>query len=231
MSERPEPRWGIPDAIGGLVGANVLSALAVGLWVGASGDRDTTFGVAMAGLVGLWAGFVGIPWLVARRKGSGSLVDEYGLRVEGGDLAPGLVAGLGSQLFLLPVLYLGLRALFPDTFADPGRDAKDTFDLAHGAGRAVMALALVVGAPLVEELLFRGLFQRALVRRLGPSAGIVITAAVFAAVHGSVAALPGLFLFGVVLGVLAHRAARLGPGIVAHVAFNAATVTVFLLTR
>jgi membrane protease YdiL (CAAX protease family) len=40
-----------------------------------------------------------------------------------------------------------------------------------------------------------------------------------------------LVIFGVVLGGLAWRTGRLGPGIVAHLAFNAITVIQLAATR
>lgn len=231
VEAEPAPRWGIPDAALALVAATVLSILTGGLWYAATGAEEGSYGVAMAGLVGLWLGFVGVPVLVARRKGSGSLAVDYGATFEPRDIGLGLAAGLGSQFLLMPLLYIPLRLLLPDTFADPGENAEELFDLAQGAGRVVMVLALVLGAPLVEELFFRGLLQRSLVRRLRPVVGILITAVVFGLTHYDPAALPGLVVFGVVLGVLAHRYGRLGPAVVAHVAFNTATVAIFLGTR
>lgn len=231
VEAEPVPRWGIPDAALALVAATVLSTLTGGLWYAATGADEGSYGVAMAGLVGLWLGFVGVPVLVARRKGSGSLAADYGATLEAKDIGVGIAAGLGSQFLLMPLLYIPLRLLLPDTFADPGENAEELFDLARGAGRVVMVLTLVVGAPLVEELVFRGLLQRSLVRRLGPAVGIIVTAAVFGVTHYDPAALPGLIAFGVVLGVLAHRYGRLGPAVVAHIAFNAATVAIFLATR
>lgn len=230
-SDDRRPGWGIPDAALALVGASLLSALTGGLWAAATGTTTPTFGLTMASLVGLWAGFVGIPLVVARVKGSGSLAEDYGARVRPGDVGPGIVAGLASQLVLVPLVYVPLRALFPDTFADPGRSARELIDQASGPAIALMVVALVVGAPIVEELVFRGLLQRALVRRLGPPVGVGVGAVVFAFTHYNVVAFPGLVAFGVVVGVLAHQSGRLGPSIFAHVAFNAVTVALQVATR
>ncbi|HVF73747.1 MAG TPA: CPBP family intramembrane glutamic endopeptidase [Acidimicrobiales bacterium] len=226
-----QPRWGIPDALLTLLGATLLSTLTGGLWFAASGADEGSYGVAMAGLVGLWGGFVGLPFLIARAKGSGSLATDYGASFEANDVGIGVAAGVGSQFVLMPLLYIPLRLLLPDTFADPGENAEELFDRARGVGVVFMVLALTVGAPLVEELFFRGLLQRSLVRRLGPAVGIAVAAVVFGLTHYDPAALPGLVAFGVVLGVLAYRSGRLGPAVVAHIAFNTATVAIFLATR
>jgi membrane protease YdiL (CAAX protease family) len=83
----------------------------------------------------------------------------------------------------------------------------------------------------VEELFFRGLVQRAVARRFGRVAAIGASAVLFGLAHFELLQLPALILFGVVLAVLADRTGRLGPGIVAHAAFNAVTVLTLTLNR
>ena len=53
---------------------------------------------------------------------------------------------------------------------------------------------------------------------------LTLSALVFAVAHQELLQLPGLFAFGVVLGVMAVRFGRIGPGIAAHMAFNAVTI-------
>ena len=220
------PRWGIPDAAGGLFAAYTLSVVTTAVWAGASGTEidERTFGIAVAAIAGLWCGFLGAVLLAVRRKGSGSVVVDLGVRIERSDAWRGLAAGLVTQLVLIPLLYLPLDV------DDVGKDNEQLVDSTHGLALVVLYLLLAVGAPIVEELFFRGFVQRALVRRLGPPAGIAVTAVVFGLTHFDVVAIPGLVLFGVVLGVLVHRTGRLGPAIVAHVAFNAVAVAVYLGT-
>ena len=98
--------------------------------------------------------------------------------------------------------------------------ARDTVDNA-GGGVVLIVLVVVVGAPLVEELIYRGLLQGAFTRRLSDWIGVVIVAAWFAVVHFQPVETPGLFAVGLVLGACAVRARRLGLGVVAHMAFNA----------
>ena len=50
----------------------------------------------------------------------------------------------------------------------------------------------------------------------------------FGATHFQLLQLPGLVLAGALFGVLAYRSGRLGPAIVAHVAFNMVTVVSLL---
>jgi len=90
---------------------------------------------------------------------------------------------------------------------------------------AMTAFAVVVAAPLAEELIFRGLLQTWL-RRLG--AGPLLAAGgaslAFIAVHVTVLdsqMMPALFVLSMVLGLSFERTGRLGTPIVAHALFNA----------
>ncbi len=50
----------------------------------------------------------------------------------------------------------------------------------------------------------------------------------FGLVHFQLLQLPGLIVAGILFGILAHRAGRLGPAIAAHVTFNMVTVVALL---
>lgn len=224
---QPPPRfgWGIPDAAVGFVAAYFLSGLTGVAWITVTGRDTQSFGLAVATIVGLWLGFIGVPVLVARTKGSGSVVRDFWLHFRPVDLPLGVAAGLFSQVVLLRILYLP----FGDRVEELGRDNENLVDATHGPALVVLVLLLAVGAPLVEELFFRGLLQRSLVRRVGPALGVAVTALVFGLTHFDPLGLLGLAAFGVVLGALVERTGRIGPAVVAHVFFNATAVTVYLV--
>ena len=69
--------------------------------------------------------------------------------------------------------------------------------------------------------MYRGLLQGAAVRRLNDAVAVVVVAAFFALIHFRWVELPGLFIFGLILGTCALRTGRLGMSIAAHMAFNA----------
>jgi membrane protease YdiL (CAAX protease family) len=94
----------------------------------------------------------------------------------------------------------------------------------------LLVLLTVIGAPIVEELFFRGLLLRSLERRLRAPLAIGVAALLFSLAHFQVLQFLALVIFGAIAGTLAHRAQRLGPAIWAHVAFNATTVVVLLLS-
>jgi membrane protease YdiL (CAAX protease family) len=145
------------------------------------------------------------------------------------DALVGLAAGAASSLVLVPVVYTALRAAGLLDAADVLRLSDPAERLADAVGRvgpkfAVLVVLVGIGAPVVEECFYRGLLQRAAVAKFGPPAGVGLTAAFFALAHLETLQFPGLFAFGLVLGVLAYRTGRLGPGIVAHMVFNGLTL-------
>jgi membrane protease YdiL (CAAX protease family) len=81
----------------------------------------------------------------------------------------------------------------------------------------------VIVAPLLEELLFRGMVLRALLTRFSNSAAVAISAVVFSAFHPSLVGAPCALLLGLVLGVLLVRTGSIWPCIAAHSAWNLTT--------
>ena len=88
-------------------------------------------------------------------------------------------------------------------------------------------LGLSVGAPIAEEVLFRGVFQRGLERRWGrPRLALVLSAFIFAGFHLEAVQFPVLLLLGLLFGWLYQRSGSLWPSIVAHATNNLVAVLV-----
>ena len=183
-------------------------------------ENPTTFVLAISAL-GLWLPFVFMLRWVAHRAGS-DLRTYFGLRFTKTDWF-GLPLGVFCQVVLMNVVNWPLNKWWPDTF-NPQRvetRARDLVDAAQGAWFIVLFLVVVVGAPFVEELVYRGFIQGGLQSRLGSTWALLITAAWFTVVHLEPIEFPGLFAFAIVLGLCYRRAQRLGLAMVTHLAFNA----------
>lgn len=171
----------------------------------------------------LWLGLGAGPIWFAVKKGKG-VVADLGLRMKRTDVPLGLVIGVASQLILVPLVYLALRPLLGEN--DVSAAARELTDRATDPLSIVLVFLIVgIGAPLAEEIYFRGMAQRIFGRRLGPWPAIFAAAAFFAATHLQPLQFPALLLFGVVLGVLAWRTGRIGPSIWAHIGFNVVAAT------
>ena len=226
--------WGLGDvALGfgiGLAGSQlVLAAILAATDRSVEQIDDLPLSLVAVAQMGLWLGLLGAPLVVTRLKGNG-LVADLQLRARLGDLWRGGGIGALLQLLALPLIYWPLLHLLDKVPSDLEGPAREMTDRADGLLGVVMLVLIVgVGAPIIEEIFYRGLFQRALLKRgLRPATAIAINATVFGLSHGQLLQLPALILFGAVAGVLAHRAGRLGPAIAAHVAFNMVTVIALL---
>ncbi|MFV0526525.1 MAG: lysostaphin resistance A-like protein [Acidimicrobiales bacterium] len=183
--------------------------------------------------LGLWIGY-GVGPLLALRAGAAPDEHPASLRAWFGplramDLLVGGVVGVGAQLVVIPLVYWPLVRLFD---LDPGESARRMADSADGVVPIILfALAVVVVAPVVEELAFRWTLTRALSASWGPVVASLGSAAVFALVHRDPTVMPGLFVFAAALAVLTLRTDRLAPAVIAHAAFNATTVVLVTLAR
>jgi membrane protease YdiL (CAAX protease family) len=82
-------------------------------------------------------------------------------------------------------------------------------------------LAMVVGAPIAEELFFRGLLQNLLTRWWRPATAILGATVVFTAFHFVPLRFSAVFEIALVLAVLYHRTGSLWLSIVFHAMTNA----------
>ncbi len=227
------PTWGLGDVGAGAAVALVGGLIAVSIALGATGAEDldhvSLTWVALTNC-GLWAGFLGAPLLAARRKGSG-VAQDFGFRARRADLLVGGAVGVVLQVVVLPLLYWPLLALLDKDTSDLEEPARLLSDRAHGiVGPSLLVLTVGLAAPVIEELFYRGLFQRAALKRgIPPALAVIGVAVLFAAAHQQPLQFPGLLVFGLTVGWLAHRYDRLGPSIATHVAFNMVTVVALLV--
>jgi membrane protease YdiL (CAAX protease family) len=84
------------------------------------------------------------------------------------------------------------------------------------------AVALI--APLAEELLFRGLLQKSLMNKMGPTAAIWLAALLFAGAHMQLYATPMLMVLGAAFGYLYYKTGSLRTNIALHMINNAAAL-------
>ncbi len=143
---------------------------------------------------------------------------------------------LPAALLLMPVVVLGTEASNLVRAALPPPDAAEiavrirerlATDTAERAVSTVLFAAAL--GPVVEEAFFRGLIQQGLVSHLGRLAGVLATAGLFAAAHGSGAlSLPAFLsifgsnlLYGIVFGAIRLASGSLLAPTLVHVGVNA----------
>ena len=139
---------------------------------------------------------------------------------------------LPSALFGGPLLAIGLNlvALFLKA-PDIENKVKDWLADAHSL--PWVALFIVVLAPVVEELVFRGFFQPLAVRTAGAAGGILLIAILFALLHGptylwSAPHLTVMALAGCAFGWMRHRTGSTAAAALLHASYNATMLYAYL---
>lgn len=186
-----------------------------------AGEAPPTWVVGVAAVC-TWVPFGVLLHRFGRTFGSGDMRRDYSLRLNPVDLI-GVPIGVAAQILIGVVVYAPLRAVWPATFSQE-RMEENVLRLTERAtaGWAVLLVVIVViGAPLIEELVYRGLLQGAAARRAAAVWAVPGVALLFTLVHFRPVEYPGLFVFALIAGVAAWRTGRLGMPVLAHLAFNA----------
>ena len=96
----------------------------------------------------------------------------------------------------------------------------DHWESRHAGAFAANFAVVVLVAPLVEELTFRGFGVSGIAGVLGPAGAIAGVGIAFGVWHGLLIAFPVLAVLGAILGALRIRTASVYPPMVAHAIFN-----------
>ena len=220
--------------LAGYVAAQFLGGALVGLAVLAAGGpssseilRELAGPAALTGM--LCAG--AFLWLALRALGGGRLRDtsECGIAwARGGDA--GLWVGVGAGAAVAAVTFEFALVWFPP---EPGMPLGPMAELTStpGPGRVYLLVIALALAPLLEELLFRGVLLAGLSSSWGRGPAAAVTTLAFVALHASELVYYWAAAFGVVaLALLALwlriRFQALGPAVAAHFTYNAVLVSI-----
>jgi len=168
-----------------------------------------------------WGVFLAAMFVASQRAGSGQFADDYQTRFKPVDIL-GVPIGVLTQLVVLPLLYLPLEKIWDGTFNDDtlSENAKDLVDRATGGSIVLLVVMVCVGAPIVEELVYRGLLQGSFSARFNHMPAWLAASAIFALIHLRPVEYPGLLAIGLVCGYCALSTGRLGMAMACHVGFN-----------
>jgi membrane protease YdiL (CAAX protease family) len=223
----PEKPWRLESLLRFLLCISFLPLL---VWLSAAliqsaglGDR-TKIATLMASMVVFQGGSL---YLVYRflREHSISWADAFGLNTA--SLGRTLLLAFISALVILPVALLLVRASaevmtwlhFEPMEQQSVQMLKASDSLAE---RVIFAFVAIISAPVVEELLFRGIIYPALKRTGHPSMALWGSSALFALMHVNVVTFVSLTLLGALLALLYERTTNLLAPITVHALFNAA---------
>jgi hypothetical protein len=219
MDERLRTPWSAWDAVPVAIVA-ILATVLIGTILALTLPRGIAFALVQLTFEVTLA-FATLGWLHLRHRGSIAALRVRSDRARA-DVGFGLMAGVGLfavTVFAVAPLLFGLLALITgDPVIPPDQEVlppdPGTVDV------SLVGVAVVLAAPVAEELFFRGLLFGGLRRRFGFRAAALISAAVFAAFHVLPLLMPLLFVVGLGLAWVYERRGSLLPAMAAHAAFN-----------
>ena len=168
-------------------------------------------------------------WYVRRRWGSGRL-SSLGWSFRWSDLGFGPLTWLSAIVFqvVMMLIVTGLKIPLTSNVESIDGDIGRSYVIAT-------AIAAVVAAPIIEEVVFRGLVMRGFLSRMGALPAILLQGVLFGAAHvdpargmGNIGLVMVLSSVGVAFGAAAYLTRRLGPTVIAHAIFNGLVLLVLL---
>ena len=219
------PRWGLWDVFWAAIASIVLAAVAAVVLV----VTDAPTGAqVLVGVAVPWLALAGWPVVVTAWRGNGPRID-LGLRLTWSDAGWGALGGILS--LVLAAIAAAITTIFvPDLTSSAADAANELLATSSRLSIVVFALMVMVGAPIVEELFFRGLFFAALRKRgVGTVVTILITGIVFAGFHFEPTRLFVLLPTGLVLGWVRAKTGSTGASMLTHGLVNAPGALMLLL--
>ncbi len=182
--------------------------------------------------VGLWVVFVGSAFLAAKMYFGERFFEMVRWHLKPAvDLPVGVAVGVLAQLVVIPLLYLPVTLQDPAVARQLSAPAQTIVGIGSGSGIYVVFVILVIGAPVAEEIFFRGLTYRTIIGRfaeatpwLRSALAIGGSSFLFALAHFEPLQFAGLFVVGCILALLVKATGRLGTSITAHASFNLVAV-------
>ena len=199
-------------------------------------DAVVDFGWPVAVYVALLAtiGYGPSLWwcrFASRRWGTGALGPDIGLTLRLADVGWGPVIWLGAIAAQVAVGAIVVALGVPLVGNTEGLE-EISADRTYVVSLVITA---VIAAPIVEEMVFRGVVMRGLRSRMPMLAVVVVQGLLFGVAHvdpvrgvGNIGLVLVLSGVGIAFGVAVALLGRIGPSIVAHAIFNGAVLLLVL---
>ena len=229
QSEQRFPPWSLGDIVICVLGGLLLGFIAVFLtFVLLNGIEPSDPVLYMISGTEIYVMVAVVTWLRVG-KGRGATLQDIGFR----PVKPGFLV-LMIPLTVALLISSGIIAeLTANVFGDVP-DAGDQLGVTS-AGLSVtdlvcLLIVAAVVAPVVEEMIFRGLLYQLIRVRKGVSPAIIISALAFAVIH-FIPLLLGVFIvMGVAFALVVERSKSLYPAILLHALNNATSVVLVYVT-
>ena len=129
-----------------------------------------------------------------------------------------LLVGISLLFIAYIVIFVHNLGLFFFDIAPQGEYIAQLFDL--DINLWVLGIAIVIVAPISEEIFFRSFLYTGLEKRFGWKKAVLISALFFGAAHMQLVAFIPTFLMGLVLAYIYQRSKSIWPSIIIHFVVN-----------
>ena len=179
-------------------------------------------GLLVIAVLTQWVVILG-PILISLRIRGARIATLFGFdRLE---VQKAVVLGVALLISALPIIFASNALVSAWLKTNQQTDAQEIIQIFEGANspaqRIPIILLAVVGAPLAEELVFRGYLYGVLKKYFGALASMVFTAVLFALIHAHIPSLLPLFLLACVFTIAYESSGCLLVPMTMHATFNA----------
>ncbi|MBQ3513324.1 MAG: CPBP family intramembrane metalloprotease [Lachnospiraceae bacterium] len=133
-------------------------------------------------------------------------------------ILPMIVMGCSLSLFISSVLCI---LPLPENLVSSYDESSQGL---LGQNLMIRILSVMIMAPVVEEIIFRGLIFSRLKRGMKTPIAIIISSFLFALMHGQLIWIIYTFVVGLIFAIVFEKTKSLGTSILCHMAFNSVSV-------
>jgi membrane protease YdiL (CAAX protease family) len=159
-------------------------------------------------------------WMIVTRNRKEPFLKSLGWHWAGMNNAKrfGFVAGVVAGMFVLEIILAQVLPDNPNTAFHKIINSSQT-------NRILVVVMAVLAAPIVEEVLYRGVLYSGLRRAMGTTASVIVVTVLFTAIHvpqyvGAWAGLTALALLSFVLTLIRAKTGSILPCVAVHLVFN-----------
>lgn len=151
-------------------------------------------------------------WIAHLKRKKWTGVDEYDLRLSSAKIA---------ALIFLSVIAIQIGIVSPVVSLIPMPESMKGIFLEFAMRNSIFSfIAIVIAAPVLEELIFRGIILNGLLKRYSPLKSIVISSILFGVVHLNPWQFVAAFVIGMFSGWVYYKTNKLALSILIHFANN-----------
>jgi hypothetical protein len=170
-------------------------------------------------------------WVVVTGKGRQPFFQSMGWHWGGLSVARRI-----AMVVVVVALMVGLQIALPQILPDSGNTDFEQLLRTSATVRLMVALVAVLSAPIVEEVIYRGVLYAGLRKRIGIQSSVIIVTVLFTAVHlpqywGAWASITALTILSLILTLIRARSKSLLPCVVVHMAYNMFGAAEILLSK